>query len=77
MIHTLLATIFLNPMSIAGWHRMLLLLPLAMSISLVYKTTKCDNLREVLPATLALWITIIIGMYAVGIALWALFLLMA
>ena len=56
---------------------MLLVLPLAMSISLVYKTTKCDNLREIVPATLALWITIIVGMYAVGVALWALFLLMA
>jgi len=77
MTELLLATIFLNPISIGGWHRMLLLLPLAMSISLVYKTTKCDHLGEVLPATLALWITIIVGMYAVGVALWGLFLLMA
>lgn len=77
MIDPVFATIFLNPISVAGWHRMLLVLPLAMSISLVYKTTKCDNLREIVPATLALWITIIVGMYAVGVALWALFLLMA
>ena len=45
--------------------------------AIVYKTTRCRNLREVPAAALVLWITIVIGMYAVGISLWVLFQVMA
>ncbi|UCG17161.1 MAG: hypothetical protein JSV19_03850 [Phycisphaerales bacterium] len=55
-----------------GWHT-LLLLPLALSVAVVYKTTRCDNLRDVPTATVALWATIVAGMFAVGIALWLVF----
>ena len=55
-----------------GWHT-LLLLPLALSIAVVYKTTRCEHIRDIPVATAALWATIVVGMFAVGIALWLVF----
>jgi hypothetical protein len=49
------------------------MLPLCLSIAIVYKTTRCPHLRQVPLAALGLWITIIIGMSAVGVGLWAVF----
>jgi len=63
------ATIFLHPLELSGWQRMVFLLPLCLAISIVYKTTKCIRVRDVPLASLVLWITIVIGMYAVGAGL--------
>lgn len=60
---------FLTPVSLSRTQQMLLLLPLCLTISLVYKTTKCENVRQIPLATLGSFITIVVGMYAVGIAL--------
>jgi hypothetical protein len=65
----LLAALFLEPVRIAGGSRLLLLLPLAASVSVVYKTIRCDNLSEVPLESLRLWATIVTGMLAVGVAL--------
>lgn len=59
--------------AVSGLGRMALLLPLSASIAIVYKTTRCETLREIPLAALALWITIVIGMYAVGVGIWLLF----
>jgi hypothetical protein len=48
---------------------MLLLLPLCLTISIVYKATKCADLRELPLASLVSWVTIVVGMYVVGGAL--------
>lgn len=69
----LLAALFVHPIDLVGWQRMLLVLPLCLSISIVYKTTKCDRLRDVPLASLALWVTIVLGMYAVGFAMYLLY----
>ncbi len=61
---------------LSGLHHQLLMLPLCLSIAVVYKTTRCENLREVPLAALILWGTIVVGMYAVGVGLWALFSIM-
>ena len=61
---------------LSGPHRQLLMLPLCLSIAVVYKTTRCENVRDVPVAALILWGTIVIGMYAVGVGLWALFSIM-
>ncbi|MFQ5494261.1 MAG: hypothetical protein ACE5EX_02675 [Phycisphaerae bacterium] len=58
---------------LTGLERFLLMLPLCLSIAVVYKTTRCDRLRDVPRASLGLWLTIVLGMYAVGIGLWAVF----
>lgn len=73
----LLSTVFLHPLSLVGWQRMLLLLPLCLAIAVVYKTTRCKTTREIPLASLVLWITIVVGMYAVGIGLLIVYELMA
>ena len=62
-------------LAVTGVGRMLLLLPLSLAIAVVYKTTRCENLREVPGAVAALWLTLVLGMYAVGVAIWLLFMI--
>jgi hypothetical protein len=76
MIDTL-ATIFLNPLHITGWTRLALLWPLCLSIAVVYKTTKCARVRDIPVASAVLWITIVVGMYALGVALLIMYELLA
>jgi hypothetical protein len=49
------------------------MLPLCLSIAIVYKTTRCERLRDVPAAVGVLWVTITLGMAAVGVGLWAVF----
>ncbi len=67
------AGLFTTAIELTGLQRFLLLLPLCLSIAIVYKTTRCRNLREVPVAALILWGTIVAGMYVVGLGLWAAF----
>ncbi len=71
-----LAQLFTTAIELTGRERMLLLLPLCLSIAIVYKTTRCENPREAARATLVLWGTIVVGMYVVGVGLWAVFTIM-
>ncbi len=68
-----LAGLFTTAVELTGIQRLLLMLPLCLSIAIIYKTTRCENLREVPVAALVLWITIVLGMYAVGLGLWVAF----
>ena len=70
---TLLATLFVTGITLTGVQRFLLMLPLCLSIAVVYKTTRCENLRDVPVAALVLWVTIVVGLYAVGLGLWVAF----
>ena len=72
-----LASIFTTPVFMTGHQHALLLLPLCLSIAIVYKTTRCPDVRDIPVASLVLWATIVVGMYAVGVGLWALSLLLA
>ena len=65
-----MAALFTTPMQVVGLMRMGLLLPLALSVAVVYKATKLDDLRPLVPAALALWVTIVVAMYAVVVSLW-------
>ncbi len=65
----LLATVMIHPIDVTRTQQMLLLLPLCLAVSVVYKTTKCATLREVPWAAVVSWVTIIVGMYAVGAGL--------
>ena len=65
----ILAEFMTHPLTLMRWQQMLLLWPLCLAISLVYKTIKCPNIREIPQAVLVSWITIIVGMYAVGVVL--------
>lgn len=67
---------FTTAVQLTGSQRFLLMLPLCLSIAIVYKTIRCRNLREVPVAAAILWVTIVIGMFAVGAGLWLAFELM-
>jgi hypothetical protein len=66
-----------TPVSLTGLQRLLLLVPLCLSISVVYKATRCERLSEIPLAVLALWATIVGGMVGVGALMWAAFVLLA
>ena len=72
----IVAAIFTTPVFMTGHQHALLLLPLCLSIAVVYKTTRCPDVRDIPLASLVLWVTIVVGMYAVGVGLWALDLLL-
>ncbi len=72
-----LLAVLIHPVELTKFQQMLLLLPLCLTISVVYKTTKCDDVREIPLAALVSWITVVIGMYAVGGALLLLYHLLA
>ena len=74
---SVLAGLFTTAIELTGRERFFLMLPLCLSIAIVYKTTRCDNLGEVPAAALILWVTIVVGMFVVGGGLWLLFLIMA
>lgn len=66
-----------TPVQLIGLQRLLLLVPLCLSISIVYKTTRCERLGEIPQAALALWLTILGGMIGVGVLMWLAFMLLA
>ena len=72
----LLAGLFTTAIDLPGGSRVLLMLPLCLSISIVYKTTRIEDLRRVPVAALILCVTIVIGMCTVGFGLRALFMVM-
>ena len=73
---TALAVLFTTPIALTGMQRLTLMLPLCLSIAIIYKTTRCKDLRKVPVAAIVLWITIVLGMYTVGVGLWAAFQIM-
>lgn len=70
---TVLASFLLDGVALSGRQRFLLMLPLCLSIAVVYKATRCERMRDLPVAALVLWVTIVVGMYAVGFGLWAAF----
>lgn len=68
-----LAALFTTGIELNGAQRLLLMLPLCLSIAVVYKTIRLDHLNELPKAAAALWGTIVAGMCAVGLGLWLLF----
>ena len=68
-----LAGLFTTAIELTGAQRLLLMLPLCLSIAVVYKATRCEKLRDLPAAALILWVTIVVGMYAIGLGLWVAF----
>jgi hypothetical protein len=64
-------------MQISGIARLLMLLPLAASISIVYRTIHCKRLRSVPLTSLTLTLTLVGGMMAIGVGLLIVFRLLA
>ncbi len=72
----LVAQFMVDPIAVHGLWRALLIIPLCLSISIVYKVTRLERLAELPAAAAALSLTIILGMYGVGFILWLLYLLL-
>jgi len=72
-----LTDLFSKPIPIDGSARLLMLIPLALTIALVYKTIRCRDLKDVPVAAGVLCVTIVLGMMAVGVALWVVYRLLA
>lgn len=73
----LLSQIFIEPVVFRGVGRLLMLVPLALSISVTYKTLHCARLADVPLASLRLWLTILVGMMSIGAGLLIVFRLLA
>ena len=71
------ATLFLDPIPLSGIQRAALLLPICLSISVVYRTIKTPDLRDIPKTSLALWVTIVVGMWVVALTLYVVYLLFA
>jgi hypothetical protein len=72
-----LGTLFVGPLQMGRTAQALMLLPLCLAVSLVVKTLKTRNLGELPLAVGVNFITIVLGMYAVGAALFLLYELLA
>jgi len=73
----LLAALFIDWIPITGVGRLGMLLPLALSVSIVYRTIRCERLAAIPLASLVLWVTIVGGMMLIGVILLAIFHLLA
>ncbi len=71
----LCAGLFTVPITLSGPQHAALLVPLSMAIAVVYKTIRCEHVRQIPGAALVLCVTIVLGMYAVGVGLWLLHLI--
>lgn len=71
-----LSSFLASSIVIIGGLRLLMMLPLCLSIAIVYKTTRCEDLRELPMAVGGLLVSIVLGMAAVGIGLWLMFQIM-
>jgi len=69
LTHTLGWRPLLDPVDITSY-RLLLLLPLALAISLVYKTIKLPTLDRLIPQTALLFVQIVGFMVTSAIVLW-------
>jgi hypothetical protein len=68
-----LHSLFVRPMTITGIWRLGMLVPLALSISIVHKTVHCRRLASIPFASLKLCFMIVAGMLLIGGALLAIF----
>lgn len=72
-----LSSLFVQPVSISGIGRLAMLVPLTLSISLVYKTMRCERLSSIPLASVILTIMILVTMGLIGLVLLILFRLLA
>jgi hypothetical protein len=72
-----LQLLFVKPIPITGVGRLGMLVPLVLSISIVYKTIRCERISQVPIASVSLCLTILVCMGLLGVFLLAVFNLLA
>ena len=70
---TTLVALFTTAIELTGPQQFLLMMPLCLSVAVVYKTMRLEDVRAIPVASLILWATIVLAMCAVGVGLWAVF----
>ena len=65
----IIADMFMNPIEIRGIGRIAMLLPLALSISIVYKTIRCTKIASIPLASVSLCGMIVFTMFLIGVVL--------
>lgn len=73
----MLSSLFIQPISITGSGRLAMLIPLTLSISVVYKTMRCERLTSIPMASIVLCIMILACMGLIGVVLLVIFQLLA
>ena len=73
---SVLMALFSTGINLSGPQRLGLMLPLCLSIAIVYKAIRCERAGDIPIAAVGLWVTIVLGMAAVGLGLWAIFQIM-
>lgn len=63
----MLALLFLEPIVIDS-NRLLWMIPICLTVAIAYKTIHCRQLQEIPLASAVLFITIVLGLAAVGFA---------
>lgn len=77
MLAQLFNDLFFKPIPVTGAGRLGMLVPLALSISIVYKTMRCQRVSQIPFAALYLCFLIVSGMLLIGAGLFAMFRLLA
>ncbi len=77
MASNLLRDLFVEPVPIRGIGRLLMLVPLTLMVSVVYKTIRCERLAAVPMASLSMTFTIVTLMLLIGALLLVAFRLLA
>ncbi len=72
-----LKRLFMEPMQITGIWRLLMLVPLAISISVVWSTMRRERMAAIPMATLKMSAQILVGMMLIGIVLYGVFQMLA
>lgn len=67
----MIATIFVNPITIPFRYQLWMLLPLCAAVATVYKTIRTTNVRRLHIEILALLAYMVGGLVALGVVLWA------
>jgi len=65
----ILASLFVDPIEIRGMARIGMLIPLALSIAITYKTIRCSKLASIPLASLTLCGMIVFTMLLIGVVL--------
>ena len=72
-----LSDLMMKPISVTGAGRLGMLIPLALAISIVYKTIRCEKVTSIPLASISLCVMIVASMMLIGAALLGVYHLLA
>ncbi|MFP4054563.1 MAG: hypothetical protein ACLFV7_11950 [Phycisphaerae bacterium] len=67
----LLATLFVHPLDLSSEAVLWLVLPLTLSVAVVYKAVRIKDVRQLPRQVAVLFVQMVAGLVALGLVLWA------